>query len=151
MEQSNNNPGPIVEESTLMNKMEMRPPAHILNTLVHGYWSLTDLTCNNNPCTDEDLEEPLAQWVDTVEILMNAHRGDPKLLIEANADRFLIICNRTGIIIHETMSLDNDAWGEMPRVSFHEGAVTVSTVEWEDQPAPSIADELEAADLEGWN
>lgn len=114
-----NHTSPIAGEPALMTalmseihyKMEMRPPAHILNTLVHGYWSLTDLTCNNNPCTDEDIEEPLAQWVDTVEILMNAHRGDPKLLIEANADRFLIICNRTGIIIHETLSLNNDAWG----------------------------------------
>jgi len=145
-EQNQPLPCPIADESALMNKMEMRPPAHILNTLVHGYWSLTDI-----PTDKGWLEEPLAQWVDTVEILMNAHRGDPKLLIEANTDRFLIICNRTGIIIHETLSLNNDAWGEMPRVSFHEGAVTVSTVEWEDQPAPSIADELEAADLEGWN
>jgi hypothetical protein len=46
--------------------------------------------------------------------------------------------------------LVNAKWS-VPRVSFHEGAVTVSTVEWEDEPAPSIADELEAADLEGWN
>jgi len=46
--------------------------------------------------------------------------------------------------------LINAKWS-VPRVSYHEGAVTISTVEWKDEDAPSIADELEDADLEGWN
>lgn len=92
-----------------MEQVIAQPPAFILNTLVHGYWSLTDLTINNNPCTDEDIEEALAQWVDTVEILMNPYVHLPvDLLIEANADRLLIICNRTGIIVYEMPAMEPD-------------------------------------------
>ncbi len=133
-----------------MNKMAMRPPAPVLNTLVHGYWSLTEIS------TDEGwLEEPLAQWVDTVEILMN----DPKLLIEANIDRFLIICNRTGLIIHETMSLDNDAWGEMPNDEaeqmpadyWHGEMKAEAEAERQADAAYELAAELAYGDWEGWD
>lgn len=132
MEQSENNPRPIVEESTLK---------HI------GY-----------------ALELIGEVIDEMH-----HSVDIEDLIK---------------IQHH---LINAKWS-VPRVSFHEGAVTISTVEWEDdptldarevaaehafliledlphgdpwtawtpteydhEPTPSIADELEAADLEGWN
>ena len=108
MEQSNNNPGPIVEESTLKH---IGYALELIGKVIEDVNSPTstflyDVACDSTPHLEE--------------------------------------------LIKIQHHLVNAKWS-IPRVSFHEGAVTISTVEWKDEQAPSIADELEAADLEGWN
>ncbi len=117
MEQSENNPRPIVEEST------------------------EDLWMVPTQSTRELVEQAIRE---TERLYMNA-TGIPDGLARR------VMKNLATEILTTLRSAERTLPAEVARVSFHEGAVTISTVEWEDEPAPSIADELEAADLEGWN
>jgi len=149
MEQSENRPNPIAGEPASPCSCENFTPR--LECLCCGDSLTLVPTESTRDLIELAIRETERLYMNALGIVDSCARG--------------VMKNLATEILTTLRSAESTLPAEVPRVSYHEGAVTISTVQWDNEEgwcdpetgeplshaAPSIADELEAADLEGWN